>query len=380
MSRRLRSRVWLGVFVAGAVLSLLAAAMWAYHAWHVAPRLSFGPPATGWMRLSGGPFEVGLGTARGGTTALVATYSSDALVSPYASPVSRRSGGWGFGRNEVIYSLVKRSSTGHVWVSAPMWAVWPMLAAATVVACAMWRRVARDAFECRCTVCDYDLRATPDRCPECGSTPQTGSGRSGVQRVGFGATVARSAWARRSLRWVLRAVMAVSLALAVLLAAGWVRTGSLLSGTQSAAHGPRWTGSAPLADFAELADGRWSYKLFSLDGTVVVTVSEYDAGYRTGWRWQRLPGDPAEPGFAFAETRGFATGALAFSGGGGMVLTRAVSVPYWALMIVVCGAAALAWRSGRWMPSAFGAECCRACGYDLRATPDRCPECGAVGG
>jgi hypothetical protein len=55
-----------------------------------------------------------------------------------------------------------------------------------------------------------------------------------------------------------------------------------------------------------------------------------------------------------------------------------VVLPYWLLLIVSLPLpiystiahlrAARASRPGR----------CRACGYDLRATPDRCPECGAI--
>ena len=39
-------------------------------------------------------------------------------------------------------------------------------------------------------------------------------------------------------------------------------------------------------------------------------------------------------------------------------------------------ALSLAWR--RWGDPPFPEGCCSSCGYDLRETPGRCPECGAV--
>jgi len=55
-----------------------------------------------------------------------------------------------------------------------------------------------------------------------------------------------------------------------------------------------------------------------------------------------------------------------------------VATPYWAIialsLLLPTGWAALhLWKRKR-HPEGH----CRKCGYDLRATPDRCPECGAV--
>lgn len=55
-------------------------------------------------------------------------------------------------------------------VGVPFWfltAVFGMLGVRSIR-----RRYTREDASSRCRVCGYDLRATPDRCPECGATPE----------------------------------------------------------------------------------------------------------------------------------------------------------------------------------------------------------------
>jgi len=72
------------------------------------------------------------------------------------------------------------------------------------------------------------------------------------------------------------------------------------------------------------------------------------------------------------------------SPGGSASRTVAVELPYWSIAALagLPPALVLAWRQRRRLRPTGG---CRACGYDLRATPDgggpilpRCPECGAA--
>jgi hypothetical protein len=53
-----------------------------------------------------------------------------------------------------------------------------------------------------------------------------------------------------------------------------------------------------------------------------------------------------------------------------------IVVPYWAIAVVT-GAAPAAWLIRRSTGGRrFGRGRCRTCGYDLRSSPERCPECG----
>ena len=53
----------------------------------------------------------------------------------------------------------------------------------------------------------------------------------------------------------------------------------------------------------------------------------------------------------------------------------AIGAPYWLLISLAAMPPFFALRARL---RRFGEGCCTRCGYDLRATPDRCPECGTV--
>jgi len=75
----------------------------------------------------------------------------------------------------VILGARRLSSDAHAFTISYWW-LWAGSAALPLVVIAGWcRRHRGDRHKGLCPACGYDLRATPDRCPECGTLPSSPS-------------------------------------------------------------------------------------------------------------------------------------------------------------------------------------------------------------
>ena len=179
-------------------------------------------------------------------------------------------------------------------------------------------------------------------------------------------------------RWLLTLLIALSLLLCVAVAALWVRSEGraldyvawrgdatlLVESRAGRLWLERWRGATPLPSGPSRGDPRW---------TLVGTVNPASGlpiivGYT-------VPPPSAENGFGFASIR--MTPVPQSPPAGTM---HAVAVPWWA--VLACSAVpSAAWLARRLRERGRrGSGSCPVCGYDLRATPGRCPECGRLEG
>lgn len=133
-------------------------------------------------------------------------------------------------------------------------------------------------------------------------------------------------------------------------------------------------------------------ELRSNDGLVLIVWGQLESrGYpQTGWHWYGSFW-PFERDFDMINADldaivggtvlGFGHRHSQVNGPAHTSKTREVVLPWWALSLPFLVALALlvyrlrrSVQRMRWI----GSGCCDSCGYDLQASPDRCPECGTV--
>jgi hypothetical protein len=182
---------------------------------------------------------------------------------------------------------------------------------------------------------------------------------------------------RRLLRIVVNGITAISLLLSLAVAIFWI---TCPNGRQEFVYTQRWDATSTHAKSVEwqitrapggLVLGRG---ISQMDSEFIPKLAKYN---ETGWKrydwYKRSQKNPPRPTYPFGYTKQVKSGTAT-----GFESLRA-TCPWW-FAIALPALLPAAWllefavrRAKRRKPGQ-----CTVCGYDLRESPDRCPECGTA--
>jgi hypothetical protein len=180
---------------------------------------------------------------------------------------------------------------------------------------------------------------------------------------------------KRLLRWAVNGATVVSAVLFVAVCVLWVRS--------------YWVWERWFACREPVGATQWTTDGYSARGTLGVSLTRADGfslssapregrGLHSEDDLRRVPKTPAWPGFRLGKESDVLTWDYTASVPPVRTTWLAV-VPYWFFAAAMAALALLGLRHTRrrMRRLRLAAGLCPSCGYDLRATPARCPECGA---
>ena len=144
-----------------------------------------------------------------------------------------------------------------------------------------------------------------------------------------------------------------------------------------------WIRSYSVTDFVGWSGNPHSYGVLSISG--LLRVERFNYFDTPGWDYVQYPtplkgvwGEVAARDRSGGSLKrlGFASVQIDYRSDGKQV-RQAYYLPHWSLVSLFALLPAIRWLP-RLFPRRRAPGLCAVCGYDLRATPDRCPECGAV--
>ena len=188
--------------------------------------------------------------------------------------------------------------------------------------------------------------------------------RVGTTRRGEASEVpANGGQVKRSLRILFNIVTAVSLLLCIATAVLWVR--SYVIGDEWVWY-DRTCSECPFD--VRTGDGRWQYTWADVRSFIGELAPAGHATHREPGKWMMIAAPSGSPHYAIPGLRFDRYSPLYWC------LQGSFAIPF-----IVTAAIPLLWLArARLRRKLKEAGCCPTCGYDLRATPDRCPECGTI--